>query len=92
MSATNLLTATGTQIELDNGRTSIPQIVKDHQSRYGDRDLGTHAWVLVCHSQILLETDLGAKEQVEKGSEKLLRGVTIGVKDILSELLLGSQH
>jgi len=82
MSNTNFLTATATQAGLKDGTISIPQILRDHHKRYEERDAAVHAWVVTRHSQLLAETEV---ERADQGEHMLLRGVTIGVKDILSE-------
>ena len=85
MSNTEFLTATATQAGLKDGTISLQQILKDRHKRYEHRDHDVHAWVVTRHSQLLAEADLMQADHDEVGHDMLLRGVTIGVKDIMSE-------
>jgi Asp-tRNA(Asn)/Glu-tRNA(Gln) amidotransferase A subunit family amidase len=84
MSNTNFLTATATQAGLRDGTISLPQILKDHHKRYEERDGDVHAWVVTRHLQLLSDAELKHANGGEKRNYMLLRGVTIGVKDIMS--------
>jgi Asp-tRNA(Asn)/Glu-tRNA(Gln) amidotransferase A subunit family amidase len=85
MSNTNFLTATATQAGLRDGTIPIPQVLKDHHKRYEQRDGDVHAWVVTRHSQLLSEDEVRMTDGGGKGDHMLLRGVTVGVKDIMSE-------
>jgi Asp-tRNA(Asn)/Glu-tRNA(Gln) amidotransferase A subunit family amidase len=85
MSNTNFLTATATQAGLRDGVISLPQILKDHHKRYEQRDNDVRAWVVTRHLQLLPDAEVRLAVGGEKGDHMLLRGVTIGVKDIMSK-------
>lgn len=78
MVASNYLTALETKALLIEGRTTIDQILKDHQDRYNERDKQVNAWVCVDHAK-------GSHIQ-----DRPLRGMVIGIKDSISELPLTS--
>jgi Asp-tRNA(Asn)/Glu-tRNA(Gln) amidotransferase A subunit family amidase len=84
MSNTNFLTATATQAGLGDGTISLPQILKDHHKRYEQRDNDVRAWVVTRHLQLLSDAEVKQADGGEMGDHMLLRGVTIGVKDIMS--------
>jgi Asp-tRNA(Asn)/Glu-tRNA(Gln) amidotransferase A subunit family amidase len=73
MIASNYLTATETQALLATGGITIDQIVQEHQARYEERDDQVKSWVCVNHSRAI-------KESIEGE----LKGVVIGIKDIMS--------
>jgi Asp-tRNA(Asn)/Glu-tRNA(Gln) amidotransferase A subunit family amidase len=85
MSNTNFLTATATQAGVRDGTISLPQILKDHHKRYEQRDGDVHAWVVTRHWQLLDEAEVMQADHEKVGDDMLLRGVTVGVKDITSE-------
>jgi len=85
MSSTNFLSATATQAGLEDGTISLSQILKDHHKRYQQKDDDIHAWVVTRHSQLLAEAEGMQADHDKAGNGMLLRGVTIGVKDIMSE-------
>jgi Asp-tRNA(Asn)/Glu-tRNA(Gln) amidotransferase A subunit family amidase len=85
MPSTNLLTATATQIGLQDGTISLAQILKDHHRRYKQRDGDVHAWVVTRHLPLLAEAEAAMEDDRKQGDHTLLRGVTLGVKDIMSE-------
>ena len=92
MSNTVFLTATAIQAGLKDGTISLPQILKDHHTRYKQRDGEVHAWVVTRHSQLLHEAEAMQADQEEQGDRMLLKGVTIGVKDIMSESSASSPY
>jgi Asp-tRNA(Asn)/Glu-tRNA(Gln) amidotransferase A subunit family amidase len=71
MVASNCLTGLETKALLAEGKTTIDQILKDHQLRYQQRDKQVNAWVCVNHSR-------------PSQQDGLLRGVVIGIKDSIS--------
>jgi Asp-tRNA(Asn)/Glu-tRNA(Gln) amidotransferase A subunit family amidase len=73
MIPSNYLTATETQALLAQGKTTTGQIIQEHQARYQERDDKVKAWVCVNHSRAI-------KESIEGQ----LKGVVIGIKDIMS--------
>lgn len=84
MTATNYLTATETQLELKEGSISLPEIVRDHQKRFELRDKDVHAWVAIRQAELIAEID-DEKGNSKQGQDKILLGVTIGVKDTMCE-------
>jgi Asp-tRNA(Asn)/Glu-tRNA(Gln) amidotransferase A subunit family amidase len=74
MIASNYLTATETQALLAEGKISTDRIIQEHQARYQERDDQVKAWVCVNHSRAI-------KESIEGE----LKGVVIGIKDIMSK-------
>jgi Asp-tRNA(Asn)/Glu-tRNA(Gln) amidotransferase A subunit family amidase len=70
-----------------DGTISLPQILKDHHTRYEERDGDVHAWVVTRHLPLLSEAEALRADEGEQGDDMLLRGVTVGVKDIMSESL-----
>ena len=73
MISPNYLTATETQIHLANGSTTLERVIKDHQERYQQRNEQIKAWVCVDHTILN-----------DKAVEGPLRGMVIGIKDIIS--------
>lgn len=76
--ASNYLTALETKALLIEGKTTIDQILKDHQDRYNERDKQVNTWVSVDHAK---------GGHIQDGP---LRGMVIGIKDSISELPLTS--
>ena len=85
MQPTNFLTATETRQQLKDGIITISQILKDHQARYENRDDEVQAWVVARHRQLIEETEGKADINVGENVKQTLDGITIGVKDIISE-------
>jgi Asp-tRNA(Asn)/Glu-tRNA(Gln) amidotransferase A subunit family amidase len=73
MIPSNYLTATQTMALVAEDEVSLKQVIQDHQERYEQRNDQVKAWVCVDHT--------GAKEKVLEGP---LRGMVIGIKDIIS--------
>jgi Asp-tRNA(Asn)/Glu-tRNA(Gln) amidotransferase A subunit family amidase len=88
MQATNFLTATETRRQLKDGVITIPQILKDHQSRYQIRNNDVQAWVTSRHSALVQEAEQEGCKTVENGNEQSLLGITIGVKDVMSQCMM----
>jgi Asp-tRNA(Asn)/Glu-tRNA(Gln) amidotransferase A subunit family amidase len=80
MPASNYLSATETVDLVASGKLDVEQVIQDHRTRYEERDKAVLAWV----STIYDKEYQPMKDQI-KHSEAL-RGVMIGVKDIMSEL------
>lgn len=68
----NCLTATETQALLASGQITTDQILEDHRTRYHERDEKVKAWICADHNR-------ASKENIEGE----LRGVVIGIKDII---------
>jgi Asp-tRNA(Asn)/Glu-tRNA(Gln) amidotransferase A subunit family amidase len=76
MTPTNYLTASETVALVSSGGVSLEQVIQDHQERYQQRNDDVRAWVVTNFDN--------ATKPAEEGP---LRGVTIGVKDMMSELI-----
>jgi Asp-tRNA(Asn)/Glu-tRNA(Gln) amidotransferase A subunit family amidase len=76
MTPTNYLTASETVALVSSGGVSLEQVIQDHQERYQQRNDDVRAWVTTNFDN--------AKKAAGDGP---LRGVTIGVKDMMSELI-----
>jgi len=85
MRPTNFLTATETRQQLNDGIITESQILKDHQARYENRDDEVQAWVVARHRQLIEETEGKADINVGENVKQTLDGITMGVKDIISE-------
>lgn len=79
---TNYLTATETQALLAAGKSTVTQIIKDHQVRHKERDADTQAWV-----NTNFEGTLAKAEKADTAGLPL-HGVVIGIKDIISMFLV----
>lgn len=73
MIPSNYLTATETIALVAKDETTLEQVLQDHQERYERRNDQVKAWVCVDHT--------GVNEKVLEGP---LRGMIIGIKDIIS--------
>jgi Asp-tRNA(Asn)/Glu-tRNA(Gln) amidotransferase A subunit family amidase len=73
MIASNYLTATETIALVAKDETTLEQVLQDQQERYEQRDDQVKAWVCVDHT--------AANANVLEGP---LRGMVIGIKDIIS--------
>ena len=85
MQPTNFLTATETRQQLKDGIITISQILKDHQSRYENRDDEVRAWVVARHQGLIEEVEEKGNIDVGENVKQTLAGIIIGVKDIISE-------
>lgn len=74
----NFLTATSTIAAVKSGERDLVDVIKDHQDRYENRDEVLKAWVNVRHGDALREA-----RQSDNGDGSQLRGMTVGVKDII---------
>lgn len=80
MIPSNYPTATETIALLAKGEIDLGRVLKDHQARTEQRDKEVRAWVRVDHL-----------EAVDRTQEGPLRGMVIGVKDIISTSLLAAR-
>lgn len=83
MVASNYLTAMETLDLIRSGNLSVRQVAQDHISRFQQRDETVHAWAHFDPERILREAErLDAVPRDQRGP---LHGVTIGIKDMMSE-------
>ena len=73
MIPSNYLTGTEAIALVDDDELSLERVLQDHKDQYEQRNDQVKAWVCVDHT--------GAKDKVLEGP---LRGMVIGIKDIIS--------
>jgi hypothetical protein len=81
MSLSNYLTGNEAVASVAAEEITLDQVLKDHQERYEQRNDQVKAWVCVDHT--------GTKDKCLKGP---LRGMVIGIKDIISTSYAGAYH